>query len=264
MDLRLTFNENASNYDKYRPTYPDEMYKDIIGFSGLDDGKKALEIGIGTGQATLPFLKIGCIVTAIEIGDKLAKFTREKFKDDKNFEVINQDFESVQLDGNHYDLVYSASAFHWIPQEIGLPKVYRILKSGGVFAWFSNQPAPSEEHVHIHEELQKIYRRHSQFFKNEPVPSPEAKRHQAERKRLDRFNALKQYGFTDVITKLYYGTRTLNAEDYSKLIGTYSDHMAMPDDIRIPFLNEIADTIEHCGGRFTLSDTVILGMGRKP
>ena len=75
MDLRLTFNEDASNYDKFRPTYIDEMYKDVIGFSSLNSSKSALEIGIGTGQATLPFLKTGCKVTAIELGDKLAQFS---------------------------------------------------------------------------------------------------------------------------------------------------------------------------------------------
>ncbi len=264
MDLRLTFNEDPSNYEKFRPTYTDEMYKDVIGFSSLYGSKRALEIGIGTGQATLPFLKTGCKVTAIELGDKLAQFSREKFAEYKDFEVINQDFESVQLDENDYDLVYSASAFHWIPQEIGLPKVYRILKSGGVFAWISIQPAPAQEHIRIHEEFQKVYSRHSYFFRNEPVPSPQIRQQQAEKKRLDRFNALEQYGFVDIDTKSYYGTRTFNAKDYTTLISTYSDHKAMPDDIRIPFLKEIANTIERCGGKFTLSDTIILGMGRKP
>jgi 16S rRNA A1518/A1519 N6-dimethyltransferase RsmA/KsgA/DIM1 with predicted DNA glycosylase/AP lyase activity len=156
MDLRLTFNEDAPNYDKLRPTYTDELFDDTIRFSSLSRNKRVLEIGIGTGQATLPFLKTGCKVTAIEIGDKLAQFSREKFTEFKSFEVINQDFESVQLDENAYDLVYSASAFHWIPQEIGLPKIYGLLKSGGVFAWFSIQPVPAQEHTHIHEALMLV------------------------------------------------------------------------------------------------------------
>ena len=35
------------------------------------------------------------------------------------------------------DLVYSASAFHWIPEEIGYSKVYEMLKPGGAFARFA-------------------------------------------------------------------------------------------------------------------------------
>jgi hypothetical protein len=137
------------------------------------------------------------------------------------------------------------------------------LKSGGVFAWISIQPSPAQEHIHVHEEFQKVYSRHSQFFGNEPVPSLQIRQQQAEKKRLDRFNALKQYGFVYVNTKFYYGTRTFYAKDYTALISTYSDHKAMPDDIRIPFLKEITDTIDRYGGKFTLSDTIILCMGRK-
>ena len=265
MDLRLTFNTDAQNYDRFRPTYTDELFEEVIRFSSLDSGKRALEIGIGTGQATLPFLKTGCKVTAIEIGDKLAQFSREKFAEFKSFEVINQDFESVQLDENAYDLIYSASAFHWIPQEIGLPKVYRLLKSGGVFAWFSIQPTPAQEHFHIHEELQKVYDGYSQFFgENKPQLDPQIRQKQVEKKRMGRFNELKQYAFVDVKDELYYGSRTFNAKDYVTLISTFSDHKAMPRESRIPFLKEIADTIDCCGGKFILSDTMFLCMGRKP
>ncbi len=264
MDLRLTFNEDAANYDRFRPTYTDELFDDIIRFSSLSRNKRALEIGIGTGQATLPFLKTGCKVTAVEIGDKLAQYSRDKFAEFKAFEVINQDFESIELCENTYDLVYSASAFHWIPQEIGLPKVYGLLKSGGVFAWFSIQPFPAQEHMHIHEALQKIYGTYKQFFGDKPVPGPLESQQIIEKKSLTRFNALRQYGFIDVTEKFYYGTRTFDAKDYTTLISTYSDHKAIPEEIRIPFLNEIADTIDRCGGKFTLSDTMLLCMGRKP
>lgn len=265
MDLRLTFNEDVSNYERLRPTYTDELFDDAIRFSSLSRNKRALEIGIGTGQATLPFLKTGCKVTAIEIGEKLAQFSREKFAEFKSFEVINQDFESVQLDENAYDLVYSASAFHWIPQEIGLPKVYELLKSGGVFAWFSTQPFPAQEHTHIHEALQIVYDKYSEFFgEQSPQLDPQVKQQQLEKKRLGRFNALRHFGFVDVTDKFYYGTRTFNAKDYTTLISTYSDHKAMPEEIRIPFLKEIADIIDRCGGKFTISDTMLLCMGIKP
>ena len=115
MDLRLTFNEVSAEYDNLRPRYVDELFTDIIQFSAIDKTKRALEIGIGTGQATLPFLKTGCDLTAIEIGDKLAQYSRGKFATYEHFKVLNQDFESVSLEDNSYDLIYSASAFHWIP-----------------------------------------------------------------------------------------------------------------------------------------------------
>lgn len=56
--------------------------------------KHALEIGIGTGQASLPFLQTKCKLAAIELGEKLAEFSRRKFASFSNFEVVNIDIES--------------------------------------------------------------------------------------------------------------------------------------------------------------------------
>jgi len=259
MDLRLTFNEVPEEYDNLRPRYADALFMDVIQFSALDSTKKALEIGIGTGQATLPFLTIGCELTAIEIGDKLARYSREKFKAYKRFKVVNQDFESVALEENSYDLIYSASAFHWIAPEVGMSKVYRLLKTGGVFAWFSVQPAPTQEY--IHDELEKVYEEYGRYFNGGKMQfdqMPEVRKHQSY-----RVNAFKQYGFIEIQNKLYSGSRTLNARDYALLCSTYSDHRAIPEKERIPFLQKIEDVINNNGGEFIFKDTFLLCMGRK-
>lgn len=80
MELKLTFNEDAANYDRWRPTYVPELFREIVEYSGLDETKEALEIGIGTGQATLPILQTGCRVTAAEIGQNLAAYAKSKFQ----------------------------------------------------------------------------------------------------------------------------------------------------------------------------------------
>jgi ubiquinone/menaquinone biosynthesis C-methylase UbiE len=260
MDLRLTFNEVTKDYDRLRPQYSDGLSADLIAYSGLDSMKKALEIGIGAGQATLPFLNTGCELTAVELGDKLAQHSREKFESYKRFSVINRDFESALFDDDSFDLIYSASAFHWIKPETGFPKVCRLLKSGGVFAWFSIQPAPAERH--IHDEIEKVYEKYRRYFSG---GKPEFDRlPEAHKKQSNRVNAFRQYGFTDIADKLYHGTRTLNAGDYAALCGTYSDHRAIPEADRIPFLQEIEDAVNRCGGEFTFADTFLLCMGRKP
>nr|WP_312576947.1 hypothetical protein [Sedimentibacter sp.] len=56
MDLRLKFNEDETNYDCFRPTYPDELFQDIIDYSSINGESNSLEIGIGTGQATKSIL----------------------------------------------------------------------------------------------------------------------------------------------------------------------------------------------------------------
>lgn len=79
MDLRKTFNSDEYNYDKSRPDYPKELFYDIFDYVKLSENSNVLEIGIGTGQATLPFLNKGCNVTAVELGDKLARYCAQNF-----------------------------------------------------------------------------------------------------------------------------------------------------------------------------------------
>ncbi|MDR2515202.1 MAG: hypothetical protein LBD02_08370 [Christensenellaceae bacterium] len=66
--MRLQFNEDPEGYEAARPGYPKTLFEDVIRFAALDASKAALEIGIETGRATLPFLQTGCRLTAIEIG----------------------------------------------------------------------------------------------------------------------------------------------------------------------------------------------------
>lgn len=265
MDLRLTFNTAVENYDRFRPTYTEELYEDVIRYAGLDGEKDALEIGIGTGQATPPFLRAARRVTAIEIGDELARFTKKKFAACENLKVVHRDFESAPLEADAFDLVYSATAFHWIAPEAGLPKVLRILRPGGAFAWFSNHPAPALEDARVYGEIQKVYQRYGEYIgAGKPAPSADERRRTYGKIRDDRSELLRRYGFADVTDKLYASARTFDAKGYTALLCTYSDHMAMPEAARTSFLGEIADAIGRCGGRFTLADTIVPSMGRKP
>ena len=71
---RVHFDEIVINYDKVRWDYPQQMFEDIFEYSGLGKGKKAIEIGAGTGKATTPVLNAGYDVTAVELGANMATF----------------------------------------------------------------------------------------------------------------------------------------------------------------------------------------------
>ena len=137
-DNRMHFDEIVVNYDKFRWDYPAELFADAIQYSGQGNGKRAIEIGAGTGKATAPFLDAGYTVTAVEMGANMTEFLQDKFKEYKNFNVITSTFEDAPLEDESYDLIYAASAFHWVDAEIGCPKILRLLKSGGAFVLFRN------------------------------------------------------------------------------------------------------------------------------
>lgn len=255
MDLRLKFNEDEVNYDRFRPTYVTEMFNDIINYSELNSAKKALEIGIGTGQATLPILKTGCEVTAIELGENLAQYVKQKFSGFRNFEVKNLEFESFITENNQYDIIYSATAFHWIPQDFGLTKVYNLLKSGGTIALFWNHPFVNREDDAVHREIRKAYAKYRPSGKSPTEFDGSTCKQYAD--------ILSSYGFTDVRTKLYHQTRELNSHDYVALLNTYSDHRALQSDVKNELENEIIQAIDKFGGKIIIYDTIDLYLGKK-
>jgi len=50
---RTHFDEIVLEYDRVRPDYPAALFEDALMYAGPGQGMKALEIGAGTGKATL-------------------------------------------------------------------------------------------------------------------------------------------------------------------------------------------------------------------
>ncbi|MBS5825248.1 MAG: methyltransferase domain-containing protein [Clostridium argentinense] len=129
MDFRKIFDSIPEEFDKWRTCYCDELFTDVIKYSKLDSAKTALEIGPGTGQATELILKIGCSYLAIELGENLAEYTKNKFISYDNFQIVNADFETCNFEHHQFDFVYSAGTIEWISEEIFLPCHFNFIFS---------------------------------------------------------------------------------------------------------------------------------------
>ncbi|WP_217706307.1 class I SAM-dependent methyltransferase [Paenalkalicoccus suaedae] len=199
LNNRLAFNENVLNYDKWRPTYCSEMFKDILAFSQIDKGSKVMEVGIGTGQATRPFLEVGCDVTAVEIGADLAEYARAKYREYSNLSVEQVAFEDASYPAESIDLLYSATAFHWIPEDIGYSKAASLLKPNGTLALFWNRPFVSRPDDDVHQAIRRIYQTYRPT--TEQLVEHDTEKYEA------RVQAIEAYGFKDVTCKLYHRTR---------------------------------------------------------
>lgn len=254
MDLRKTFNTDEYNYDKSRPDYPKELFEDIFDYTNLLDNSNVLEIGIGTGQATLPFLNKGFNVTAVELGDKLARYCTQKFSHFDNFNIINSDFIEVDLPEKSFDLIYSATAFHWIPKNCGYAKIKSLLKSYGAVALFWNHPFVSNANNKTNLASMAVYKKYRPNDKT-PVEFDSTKCQ-------EQINELKHYGFTNIKSKEYKRIRKLTSDEYISLIKTYSDHNALPEKVRNTFEKEMKQAIDDVGGVINIYDTIDLYFGR--
>lgn len=258
--LEWTFDTVASTYEKFRPGYVTELYQMLFRYCPISDTSNVVEIGIGGGQATLPVLQTGCKFTAVEYGASFSELCKEKFKDFPSFSVINSKFEEVSFENNAYDLIFSASAFHWIPEEIGYGKVFSMLKSGGVFARFANHPFPDKGNPTLVEEIEELYEKYYNQFHNKKKVAPVE---YSEEEAKSRAFLAEKFGFTDIQYALFHRTRTFTAKEYITLLGTYSNHIAIEASIRKRFFYEIEKAILNHGGTFTLYDTIDLELARK-
>ena len=69
---RTTFDAVAERYDSRRPHYPPAVFQAIEDFAGLGPGSRVLEVGCGTGHATVELARRGYDVLAVELGANMA------------------------------------------------------------------------------------------------------------------------------------------------------------------------------------------------
>jgi 16S rRNA A1518/A1519 N6-dimethyltransferase RsmA/KsgA/DIM1 with predicted DNA glycosylase/AP lyase activity len=95
--LRSTFDGAAALYDEVRPGYPEGLFDDIVSLSGVPSGGRVLEVGCGTGQATLPLARRGYEILCVELGGNLAAVARRNLAGYPGVEVLTGDFEETPL-----------------------------------------------------------------------------------------------------------------------------------------------------------------------
>jgi len=153
IDQRDTFNLVAAEYNAARPTYPDELFDDLASVVG-GTGKRVLEIGCGSGQATQGLLDRGWDVVAVDPGDELVALAQARVSGKVTFHVAR--FEAFDPQPASFRLVASAQAWHWIDPAISFPKAAAALEPGGWLAVFGHVPMPPAPSVR--ERLEPIYR----------------------------------------------------------------------------------------------------------
>lgn len=133
---RSRFDSVASLYDATRRGYPEEIVDFMAATAELGPASEVLEIGCGTGQLTRQLACHDVALTAIDIGARLVDLARQHVEGTSTqFEVTA--FEDFERPPDTFDLVVSATAFHWIDPDVAWSKTARQLRPGGWLAVLS-------------------------------------------------------------------------------------------------------------------------------
>ena len=253
MEFRKVFDTIPEQFDKYRPRYSPELFADLIKYADIGPGKKVLELGPGTGQATEPILKTGCDYNAIELGEHLYAKMKEKFGSYENFHIVNDDFITHDFGDQRFDMIYSAATIQWIPERVAFPKTFELLKPGGVLAMMllnGDYKTPNEA---LYDRIQGVY---GEYYKPE-------KEYKDMKEPFDYLHAT-DYGYVDFERRDFYGRREFTADEYVMYCGTHSDHMVIPEPYKTKFFEGLREAVLEFGNKVVFNDTYILYLTRKP
>ncbi len=246
-ELKGTFNTAATLYEEVRPGYPEALIRDVVDLSGLNAHSRILEIGCGTGKATRSFAERGYELVCLDIGADLIDVAKAKLKAFPNVSFVKEAFEKWQSE-ERFDLIISATAFHWVDPKVRYLKASEVLKSEGFLAVFSNQHVRKDEGFFA--EVQALYDRYY------PPLTTDRPTH------ATNFPGVE--AFQDSIKRVYPWTRTYSSEEYIKLLSTYSDHIALPDKNKRLLFEGIVNLIEtKYDGQITKHYAAVLDLREK-
>jgi SAM-dependent methyltransferase len=261
---RASFNEAASLYDGARPDYPDVVFDDLIALSGVPAGGEILEIGPGTGKATVPLARRGFSILGIELGEQMAALAREKLVDYPQARIEIGTFEEWPLPEAAFDLAVSASAWHWIDPSIGYAKVARALKPGGSLGlmWSSQWRADSPDNHHVTSETSASDDQYSQFTQAlqevyqrvaPEMVAARAERHYPGAQRYVRADAVEASGyFHPPEMRNYRWETSYDTARYLRLLDSYSSYRVLDPALHERLFAAIGDLIEtRFGGKLT-------------
>ncbi|MFF9671700.1 class I SAM-dependent methyltransferase [Streptomyces eurythermus] len=257
--LSRTFDEIAELYDRARPGYPPRLYDDLAELASAGPGSRVLEVGCGTGQATVPLAARGCRITAVDAGPRMADVARRRLAGFATVEVVTAEFERWPLPPEPFDAVVSATAFHWIDPAVRMARAAAALRPGGALAVVRTQHVRggTEE---FFAEVQRCYERFDPDTRPGQLPPKAAdidgSDHAAEVARSDRFGP--------TLFRRYERDITYTSAEYLDVLRTYSGHRALPDVARSGLLGCVAHLIDgRYGGRVTKRYLVELAVSHR-
>jgi ubiquinone/menaquinone biosynthesis C-methylase UbiE len=146
----VNYGPASKYYDLFGSKDDVAFYRDLA----IQHGRKALELGVGTGRVAIELAKINVIVHGIDNSKYMLNVARQKLEAEdvnvrKRVRLLLGDMREFEVEET-FPFVYMASSTfeHCVAEEdqIGcLRSVYRTLENGGTFAFDISRPGKSAE-----------------------------------------------------------------------------------------------------------------------
>jgi SAM-dependent methyltransferase len=229
-----SFGQVAELYHRWRPGYPEALLAQVC---ALAPGGHVLEAGAGTGRATSALARRGATLVAVEPDAAMAAIARRSTRG-MAVEVRESTFEDCVVPAGSFDLVVAAQSWHWVDPDRGPAVAARALRPGGALCLWWNRPR--ELTGPVWDAIHRAYAQHAPALDRRAVLHQQPEREQ----RIDPAQ-----GFTPWTIRTYDWSAHHDAQSYSGLVQTQSDHVRLPAGQRARLVEAIRAAITGTGGQ---------------
>lgn len=222
-----SFGSAAEEYDRYRPGYPGALVDDLLAGSP----SKVLDVGCGTGKVAVPILERGIRVLGVEPDLRMAEVARRH-----HVPVEVASFESWDPVGRTFDLLTAGHSWHWVDPAIGLAKAASVVNPDGIVALLWNYHVLDDDLLAAFDLAYQAHAPELSVVGRDPSAGADT----------DPFTGSSQ--FRSLGSRTYRWPRVVDAEGWTRMLGTFSDHAKLGEG-RLSLLRQsLYDAIEQLGG----------------
>lgn len=250
-----SFDLAAEDYDRFRKPYPKEVIDQVIVESQIPPSGKILEVGCGSGRATIQLAEHGFEILAIDPGKNLLEIAQAKCKSFKSVKFLLAQFETASLPTGQFDLVFSADALHWVNPSVRYTLIAEALREAGHLCILTDSLAPSANNVTslITEILIRRLEGYSPITHEIFEANIEMQIREIESS--GRFSGTRIFRVPQV--------ETFTAAQYAHSLSVWSRILILPASARRELLAEIEATINRNGGSVTQSSEFLVFIAQK-
>jgi SAM-dependent methyltransferase len=131
---RDMFHVQAEAYDRFVGRYSPQLAAALCDFAGIDNGRRALDVGAGPGALTAELSKRAgaANVVAVEPSEPFAHACRARVP---GVEVVEAGAEAIPLPNDAFDATLSQLVLNFLPDaRPALREMTRVTRAGGVIA----------------------------------------------------------------------------------------------------------------------------------
>ncbi|MEO1340641.1 MAG: methyltransferase domain-containing protein [Cyanobacteria bacterium J06635_13] len=241
-DKSTWYSAVASAYDRTRPRYPAQILATMQSKVGLQPGKLVLEIGAGSGIATIDLAKLGARMVCLEPSKSAWAIAKEKCLAHPHVEMVNSTFEDWDLPQQQFDVVVATTSFHWVDTEVRYIKTAQALKDNGFLVLLWN--TPPQLSYEAHQSLQDVYR-----FYAPKLGKYEG--HQEHQQNIAKFpqQAISSGYFGDLTSHQEVIAVRYTVDDYLTLLSTLSPYIGLTSESRQVLFAKLKTKLEQLSDR---------------